>query len=180
MVCCWFSSFWWHFDFMKQVKFVDSRYFLENPWEERGWNLAVLVYPDHLQNCFDFGHDLLIFVIYFMSAVWWFYANLTGIWWLRGATAITYVDLLIFILWYLKKWKRQIYHMKLSSHPAWGIIDFCVVRPFYFQQTHFYLRPVLAFGYCHRLGVCVCVNFFCPGDNSPHVPARIIKFGPKN
>ena len=40
MVCCWFSSFWWHFDFMKQVKFVDSRYFLENPWEERGWNLA--------------------------------------------------------------------------------------------------------------------------------------------
>ena len=27
--------------------------------------------------------------------------------------------------------------------------------------------------------VCVCVNFFCPGDNSPHVPARIIKFGQK-
>ena len=27
--------------------------------------------------------------------------------------------------------------------------------------------------------VCVCVNFFCPDDNSLHVPARIIKFGPK-
>ena len=32
----------------------------------------------------------------------------------------------------------------------------------------YYPRPVLAFGYCHRLGVCVCVNLFCPGDNSPH------------
>ena len=28
--------------------------------------------------------------------------------------------------------------------------------------------------------VCVCVNFFRLGDNSPHVPARIIKFGQKN
>ena len=28
--------------------------------------------------------------------------------------------------------------------------------------------------------VCVSVNFFCLRDNSSHVPARIIKFGPKN
>ena len=33
---------------------------------------------------------------------------------------------------------------------------------------------------CVCLCVCVSVNFFCPDDNSPHVPATIIKFGPKN
>ena len=49
----------------------------------------------------------------------------------------------------------------------------------------FYLRPVLAFGYCHRLClwcVCVCVCGYqsraCPSDNSSSIQARIAKFGP--
>ena len=49
----------------------------------------------------------------------------------------------------------------------------------------FYPRPVLAFGYCHRLRlwVCVCVCVYqsraCPDDNSSPIQARITKFGPE-
>ena len=51
------------------------------------------------------------------------------------------------------------------------------------RKCHFYPRPVLAFGYCHRLRlwVCVCVNQSraCPDDNSSPIQARIAKFGPE-
>ena len=47
----------------------------------------------------------------------------------------------------------------------------------------FYLRPVLAFGYCRclRVSVCLCVrqSWACPSDNSSTVQARITKFGPE-
>ena len=56
------------------------------------------------------------------------------------------------------------------------------------NQSHsFYPRPVLAFGYCHCLRlcvpvcpcVCVCQSLVCPSDNSGPVQVRITKFGPK-
>ena len=54
------------------------------------------------------------------------------------------------------------------SHVHWSII------------THFYPRPVLAFGYCHRLRLWVCVCVYqsraCPHDNSSPIQARITKF----
>ena len=47
----------------------------------------------------------------------------------------------------------------------------------------FYPRPVLAYGYCHRLRLCVCScvcqSLACPRDNSGPAQARIAKFGPK-
>ena len=51
----------------------------------------------------------------------------------------------------------------------------------------YYPRPVLAFGYCRCLRLCVCVSvclsvcqsLACPRDNSGPVQARIAKFGPK-
>ena len=51
----------------------------------------------------------------------------------------------------------------------------------------FYPRPVLAFGYCHRLRLWVCVSVYvcvyqsrvCPHDNSSPIQTRIIKFGPE-
>ena len=51
----------------------------------------------------------------------------------------------------------------------------------------YYPRPVLAFGYCHRLRLWVCVSVFvcvyqsraCPHDNSSPIQARITKFGPE-
>ena len=46
-----------------------------------------------------------------------------------------------------------------------------------------YPRPVLAYGYCHRLRPCVCPcvcqSLACPRDSSGPVQARIAKFGPK-
>ena len=54
-------------------------------------------------------------------------------------------------------------------------------------DSNFYPRPVLAFGYCRCLRLCVCVSvcpsvcqsLACPRDNSGPVQARIAKFGPK-
>ena len=56
------------------------------------------------------------------------------------------------------------------------------LKPFPFNP-----RPVLAFGYCHHLRLCVCScvcqsvcqSLACPRDNSGPVQARIAKFGPK-
>ena len=55
------------------------------------------------------------------------------------------------------------------------------------MKSDFYPRPVLAFGYCQRLRLCVCVSvcvcvsqsLACPRDNSGPVQARIAKFGLK-
>ena len=41
-------------------------------------------------------------------------------------------------------------------------LSYCIDDSVYKDDTvsqHFYPRPVLAFGYCHRLGVCVCQLF---------------------
>ena len=58
-----------------------------------------------------------------------------------------------------------------------------------YAHIHFYPRPVLAFGYCHCLRLCVymcvrvsvclsaCVSITCPCDNLGPVQARITKFG---
>ena len=52
-----------------------------------------------------------------------------------------------------------------------------------FWYIRFYSRPVLAFGYCRCLRLCVCVclsvcqSRVCPRDNSSPVQARITKFG---
>ena len=51
----------------------------------------------------------------------------------------------------------------------------------------FYPRPVLAFGYCHHLRLCVCPcvrvcvyqSLACPHNNSSAVQTRITKFGSK-
>ena len=57
--------------------------------------------------------------------------------------------------------------------------------PFLGSQSNFLPEALLAFGYCHRLYLCVCVSvcvstFACPDDNSSHVPARITWFERKD
>ena len=52
-------------------------------------------------------------------------------------------------------------------------------------MNNFNPRPVLAFGYCRCLRLCVCLclsvckSLACPRDNSGPVQARITKFEPK-
>ena len=58
---------------------------------------------------------------------------------------------------------------------------------FTYWNCPFYPRPVLAFGYCRCLRLCVCPcvcqsvrqSLACPRNNSGPVQARITKFGPK-
>ena len=58
----------------------------------------------------------------------------------------------------------------------------CLKHDDVIKWKHFYPRPVLAFGYCHRLCLCICQcvcvsqSLACPHDNSSAVQARITKF----
>ena len=70
---------------------------------------------------------------------------------------------------------------------AWWLADALAIGSHSqaFRERLFYPRPVLAFGYCHRLrlwvcvSVCVCQSRACPHDNSSLVQARFTKFGPE-
>ena len=66
------------------------------------------MYPDHLQNLFDFGQD-----------------GVPQPWLLN-----THIYLFISVLWYLKKWKKKFSIWELSSYQAGCIPDCCVVRLF--------------------------------------------------
>ena len=50
LIVCWFSSFWWHFHLVEQIKFAISRHFLENAWEEwrEIWHVEVSWPPSKL------------------------------------------------------------------------------------------------------------------------------------
>ena len=60
---CWFFSNYRHFD-LKPVKIALWGHFVENAWGE--WP-GMLIYPDYLQKCLDFGHGQSIFI--FLSYV---------------------------------------------------------------------------------------------------------------
>ena len=58
------------------------------------WNLACwCILTSLLQNWLDLGHSLLAFLILIMSDLW-LHAYLTGLWGLRGAAAVRFIDLL--------------------------------------------------------------------------------------
>ena len=59
----WFSSFWRHFDLVKWVKFVVSGHF-RRTHRGNGLKFCMLMYPNNLQNWFDFGHGMLIFFLF--------------------------------------------------------------------------------------------------------------------
>ena len=62
IIICWFSSFWWHFDLVKQAKFAISRHFVENIGRN-GLKFGMFIYSVYLQSRVDFGLSLLIFLI---------------------------------------------------------------------------------------------------------------------
>ena len=59
-----------------------------------GLTFGMLMYHDHLQTWLDFGHGLLVFLIFVMAAPW-LHDCLTGFWRLRGAAIIRPLDLLV-------------------------------------------------------------------------------------
>ena len=69
-IICWFSSFWQHFDLVKQVKFATSGHFFLRTQGRNGLNFGMLMYPDHLQNLLNFGHGLIHIYEYFPCSNW--------------------------------------------------------------------------------------------------------------
>ena len=61
-IVCWFSSFWRHFDLVKEAKFAISGHFLKNTTERNGLKFGMLMYSDQFQNRLNFGHGMLIFL----------------------------------------------------------------------------------------------------------------------
>ena len=58
----------------------------------------------------------------------------------------------------LTECQRNLY--SCAGDMAWIICEVCAHLKSEIYHPDFYPRPVLAFGYCHRLGVCVCVSPF--------------------
>ena len=75
----------------------------------------------------------------------------------------------------------------VTQRMMFRIISYLVLYTRLFVKFSFYPRPVLAFGYCRCLRLCVCVSvclsvcqsLVCPCNNLGPVQARIAKFGPK-
>ena len=57
VIVCWFSSFWQHFDLQFPGIFLGTQ-------GENGLKFGMLMFSDHLQLRLDFGHGLLIFLIW--------------------------------------------------------------------------------------------------------------------
>ena len=85
----------------------------------------------------------------------------------------------------IRAWISQSNRLNRSTREIWDIS----IHQYPNLNGVFYPRPVLAFGYCRCLRLCVCVcvsvclsvcqSLACPCDNSGPVQARIAKFGPK-
>ena len=59
VIICWFSSFWHHFDLVKQAKFATSGHFLENAMEEwpEPWHADVSWPPSELMKFWSWSVD---------------------------------------------------------------------------------------------------------------------------
>ena len=62
---CWFSSFWHHFDLVKQVQFGGSGDFLQNAWEE--W-LAIYLTCWCILTTFSTAY--ILFIVCWFSSFW--------------------------------------------------------------------------------------------------------------
>ena len=60
VIVCWFSSFWRHFDFVKQAKFAISGHFLENTREEllQNWHVDVFWPPSEYMRFWSWYVDI--------------------------------------------------------------------------------------------------------------------------
>ena len=92
-----------------------------------GLQFDMLLYPYYLFNCLHFGHGLLIFLI--LAGIW--LRETSHIWSFQAFSwerigGIGWSNLVIFE----EMEKANFSILKLSSHPAGGITDCCVVRLF--------------------------------------------------
>ena len=77
------------------------------------------------------------------------------------------------------------YNVQSIFSVQWSFTLFSLCLLFSLFFISFLPEALLAYGYCHRLCLCVCVSvclstFACPSDNSSHVPPTITWFGQKD
>ena len=106
---CWYSSFWCHFDLVKQVRFGISVIFFRTHGSN-GLKFDMLMYPDHIWNWLLLGHGLLVFLI---LAPFWLsetsqMCSFAGILMTMYERNRPKFVMFVSILWYLQKLKRQI------------------------------------------------------------------------
>ena len=77
-VICWFSSFWHHFDLVKQAKFATSGHFLENAMEEwpELWHADVSWPPSELIKFWSWSVDFPFFASFWLSET----GQIWGLW----------------------------------------------------------------------------------------------------
>ena len=98
--------------------------------------------------------------------------------------ALLLAAFVVFHPWSISLRREEILQLWISGHnDSWEHRSVVYVKHRCFS---FYPRPVLAFGHCHRLRLCVCVfvcvcvslcqSLACPRDNSGPVQTMIAKF----
>ena len=95
----------------------------------------MLSYPDHLWNWLDFGHALLIFLTFVLTALL-FHANLAGLWGRIGVVAFRSLDLLDHLYIVISE-EMKMANFSISQFPSYrtgGIPDYCIVRLFLFPN----------------------------------------------
>ena len=90
---CWFFSFWRHFDLAKQSNLRVPGIF-RGTHRKNDVKFGVMMHPDHLWKWLRIWSCLLVFLIFVMSAVW-LHASRSGLWRLKGATAIRSLYILV-------------------------------------------------------------------------------------
>ena len=68
----------------------------------------------------------------------------------------------------------------IASHMVVNVQDILALVLNNERICNFYPRPVLAFGYCRCISLCVYQSLACPHDNSGPVQASITNFKIKN
>ena len=123
----WFSSFWYHFNLLKQVKFGFSGEFHHNAWEEwlEIWHADVSWL--HFQLVI-FWSWLLIFLI--LTVFWLSETSQICSFWLFSWQCIGGISWNNLVIISEEMEKTTFSILKSSSHRVGGIPDCCVVRLF--------------------------------------------------
>ena len=110
------------------------------------------------------------------NTVWWLLSSSTPEYHRCRCSNIKWTSCILSLCY-----KTVLWYCQINQFVIWKPHMLLIFLRWRGLDRHFYPRPVLAFGYCRCLRVCVCPcvrqSWACPCDNSPTVQARITKFG---
>ena len=119
VIICWFSSFWHHFDFVKQAKFATSGYFQENAREEwpELWHADVSWPPSELIKFWSWSVNFPFLASFWLSetgqiwGLWQFSSECMGgmacnltCWCILTTFSTAYI--LVIVCWFSSFWQE--------------------------------------------------------------------------